>query len=147
MRVPLQEAPLPRAQEVQDPPPRTPNRRRDEPPPHIEELDYDEPVRFPSDQDRIRQPGRAPPRQREAIRGHYFVPQQERREPFLRQGRVFVGEEEEEDEFGRMPIRHHYHPQPPKNDFKIKIDLSSYSVIMDTEVFLEWLESVESTLK
>lgn len=43
---------------------------------------------------------------------------------------MFVGEEEEETEFERGPNRPHYHPQPPKNESKIKIDLHTNSGVM-----------------
>ena len=99
VRFPLQGAPLLRAQETQDPPPRTPNRERDEPPTHIEELDVDELTYFRSVQDPIHQPRSAPPRQRDTLRGHHLARPPDRREPCLRQGRVFVGKVEEEDEF------------------------------------------------
>ena len=54
------------------------------------------------------------------------------------------GDEHEGAEWRRAPNRHPQHfRQPLKNDFKIKVDLPSYSGMLDTETFLEWLDVVE----
>ena len=58
------------------------------------------------------------------------------------------GDEHEDADWRRAPNRQPQRfQQSPKNDFKIKVELPSYSGMLDTEAFLEWLDAVEKYFK
>ena len=130
-------------QDAQEDHPRVPPRGRELSPPILEESD-DEDLRgeAPLRRDEVN-PRRPYLRPRRGGRGHYGGRFRDDG-PRGRQGRMVFDDERMEAEYHRAPNRPNYMPQQPRNDFKIKVELPSFSGSMDTETFLEWIEAVEN---